>query len=287
MRDHVTDARLIWNTWRRILTSDALVEAVLRPRNPNPAALGLGGDELAVLAEYASAPVSADVTIGMFRRGLVRNALSALKLVPLTSRLLYTSGLDVSRVAADYVQSIHYRDDGPNFWRAAASLVAFVARLPVFAPPPRQDVIALDSAAIALVRRLGEAPPEVWPEDAATGATGARASDLYVANRAAVVASTDHDLTPWLENPMNFAVDAQLERSKRHWLIYVPRPEDAHTYAELSERAARAFAFLSAPRSAAELSSALEDVSTADALQVLDSLAELGAVGRVQAPVTG
>lgn len=282
MRDDVTDARLAWNTWRRILTSDALVEAVTRPGGGDPAALGLGADELAVLAEYASSPVATDVNVGMFRRGLSRNALSALKLVPLTRRLLHTSGLDVPTVTAAFVRSAHYRDDGPYFWRTAAAFVEFLAGLPAFAPPVRQDVIAVDRAAIALMRRLGEAPPAVWPDDAA-GAPRARAGTRYLASTAATVASTDHDLTSWLENPSSFAVDAELERGPRHWLISVPSAVAAFAYAELSERAARAFESLATPRSAAEL----EGLAAADALEVLDSLIEIGAVIAVDDRATG
>jgi hypothetical protein len=282
--DGVTDARLAWNTWRRILTSDALVEAVLHPEAGDLATLGprlgLGADELAVVDDYASSPAASDVIIGMYRRGLVRNALGALSLVPLTRRLLYTSGLEVSAVAAEFVKSMQYRDDGPNFWRAAADFVAYLGELPVFAPPCRQDVITLEAAAIALVRRLGEAPPAVWPEHAVAPAT-AGAFDRHVASRAAVVASSTCDLTPWLEDPKAFAVDAELERSPRHWLIYLPSADAMHCYAELSERAARAFAALAVPRTAAELASALDGVSAAGALQVLDSLLEIGAVARV------
>lgn len=274
----MTDARLVWDTWRRILTSDELVELVLHPKDRDPAPLGLADSEMAILADYASTPIATDITIGMYRRGLVRNALAALHLVPLTRRLLYTSELDVSAVAADFVQSIGYRDDGPNFWRIAGGFVAHLAKLPTFSPRLRQDVLALDTAAIALVRQLGESWPALWPESAALNPSRARDSDRYVASRAAVVASSNYDVTPWLEDPLNFAVDAQLEPSTRHWLIYVPAAEAAHTYAELSERAARAFTLLSAPRTAAELSPALDGLMVAEVLEVIDSLAEAGVV---------
>lgn len=274
------DARLVWDTWRRILTSDALVEAVLHPRDYDPAALGLAAGESAILADYASTPTATDITIGMYRRGLVRNALTALNLVPLTRRLLYTSELDVSAVAADFAQSVRYRDDGPNFWRIAAGFVAYLAKLPTFSQPLRQDVLALDTAAIALVRRLGEARPALWPESAELNPSAARDSDRYVASRAAVVASSNYDLTPWLEDPLNFAVDAELEPSTRNWLIQVPAAEAAHTYAELSERAARAFTLLSTPKTAVELSPALDGLPVAEVLEVIDSLAEVGAVVR-------
>lgn len=282
----MTDARMVWDVWRRILTSDALVEAVVKSRSSDSAAREFSADELAVLADYASDPVAADITIGMYRRGLTRNSLTALKLVPLTRRLLYTSGLDVSTVAIDFAQSVHYRDYGPNFWRAAADFVAFLAKLPKFSPPARQDVIALDSAAISLARGLGEAPPSVYPESAIVSTSAASPSDRYVASRAAVVVSSNHDLTPWLEDPLHFEVDAELERGMQHWLIYIPSAEAAHAYAELSERAARAFALLSTPKTADELSVALDGLPVAEVLQVLDSLIETGTVVRDQVAVT-
>jgi hypothetical protein len=274
----MTDARLVWDTWRRILTSDELVELVLHSKDRDPAPPGLAADEMAIFADYASTPIATDTTIGMYRRGLVRNALAALNLVPLTHRLLYTSELDVSAVAADFVQSIGYRDYGPNLWRIAGGFIAHLAKLPTFSSRLRQDVLALDTAAIALVRRLGESWPALWPETAALNPSSARDSDRYVASHAAVVASSNYDLTPWLEDPLNFVVDAEFEPSTRHWLVYVPAAEAAHTYAELSERAARAFTLLSVPKTAGELSPALDGLPVAEVLEVIDSLAETGVV---------
>jgi hypothetical protein len=279
----VTDARLVWDTWRRILTSDALVDAVLHPGDRDPGTFGLPAGARAIVTDYASTPAATDITIGAYRRGLVRNAFTALKLVPLTRRLLFTGDLDVAAVAADFVRSIHYRDHGPNFWRIAAGFVAYLAKLPAFSRPLRQDVLALEAAAITLVRRLGEAPPAVWPASAARDPIAPRDSDRYVASRAAAVASSRHDLTPWLEDPLDFAVDAELERSTRHWLIYVPAADAAHTYAELSERAARAFTLLSTAKTAAELSSSLDGLPVDEVLEVIGSLAEVGAVVRGEA----
>ena len=116
------DARLVWETWRRILTSDELVERVLDPGGANAVA-GLSAAENAVLADYAATPTATDTNIGMYRRGLVRNALAALSLVPLTRRLLHASGLDTETVAADYARSAGYADNGPNFWRIAGGFV--------------------------------------------------------------------------------------------------------------------------------------------------------------------
>lgn len=272
------DARLVWNVWRRILTSDALVDAVLHPNDHDPAALGLAADENAILTDYASTPAATDVMIGAYRRGLVRNAINALKLVPLSHRLLHASSLDVANVAEDFVRSIHYRDDGPNFCRIAAEFVAYLVNLPSFSQPMHQEALALETAAIVLVRRLGEAPPAVWPEDAAIDPITAGNSDRYVANRAATVFSTHYDFTPWLEDPLSFAADAELEHSTRHWLIYVPAAEAVPTYAELSVRAASAFTLLSVPKTAAELARALDGLPVNEIFETIGSLVEVGAV---------
>jgi hypothetical protein len=278
MRD-VMDARLVWDTWRRILTSDALVDAVVDPPARDPAALGLGPDALAVLAEYASDPVAADVTIGMYRRGLVRNARTALKLVPLARRLVHASGLDETEVVEAFVRSIGYRDEGPRFWRSAAAFVEFLAEHPRLSAPAQRDLLALERAAVALVRRLGQDPPAVWPADAALEPVAVGATDRFVASEAAAVASSDHDLTPWLEDSTGASFARELERSKRYWLIHLPNAAAEHEYAELSDRAARVLTLLAAPRTVVELS-ALAGLPVADALQVLGSLAELGVVVR-------
>ena len=77
------DARLVWDTWRRILTNDEFVERVLHSGDSGAAeATGLTAGELAILADYARTPAATATNIRMYRRGLVRNALAALSLVP-------------------------------------------------------------------------------------------------------------------------------------------------------------------------------------------------------------
>lgn len=276
----MTDARFVWDTWRRILRSDALVGAALRAGVDDPAALALSEPEREVLADYASTPVATELTVRMYRRGLVRNALAALKLVPVTRRLLESSGDDVRAVAAEFTRSVGYRDDGPHLWRTAASFVDHLAGLPAFVHPQRQDALALEGAAIALVRRLGDAGAARWPGAATVARAPAAATDRFVASPTAVVVTTGHDLTPWLEHPSSFDAGAELDPSPRHWLVYVPAADAAHTYAELSGRAARAVALLREPRRVSELSPALDGLPLAEVVAVIDSLAEIGAVVR-------
>jgi hypothetical protein len=277
------DARLVWNTWRRVLTSDHLVEWVMYPDSRAGDPNGLTADEMAILADYAGTPAATDSNIGMYRRGLVRNALGALDLVPLTRRLLHASGLDIEAVATEFARFAGYADNGPNFWRTAAGFTAYLASLPEFASRAQQDVLAIDAATIALARRLGESATAVWPDSAAAAFSAAgsrvqRESARFVANRAAVVVSSYCDLTASIENPFAFDAGEEVEPSPRHWLIYFPAAEAAHEYAELSERAARAFDLLSTPKTAAEMSLALDGLPRADVLAVIDSLAGLGVV---------
>jgi hypothetical protein len=277
------DARLVWDTWRRVLTNDHLVEWVMYPDSRAGDPNGLSPDEMAILADYAGTPAATDSNIGMYRRGLVRNALGALDLVPLTRRLLHASGLDVEAVATEFARSAGFTDNGPNFWRTAAGFVAYLASLREFASRAQQDVLAIDAATVALARRLGESAAAVWPDSAAAAFAAAgsgvhQESARFVANRAAVVVSSSCDLTAWIENPFNFDAGKELEPSPRHWLIYFPAAEAAHEYAELSERSARAFDLLGTSKTAAELSLALDALPRADVLAVINSLAELGVV---------
>jgi hypothetical protein len=273
----VIEARLVWDTWRRILTSDALVDAVLEPPD-DFASLGLTPAETAILADYAGTPAATDQTIFMYRNGLVRNALCSLHLVPLSNRLLHTCDLDAKEVARDFTASIGYRDDGPNGWRLAAAFVAYLAKLPELAGGAKKDALSIDAAAIALIRSLAELPPASWPDDAVLQPALGEGAHRNVASRAAAVTSTRYDLTPWLENPFTFDVEATLDLVESHWLIYLPNPNAAHTYAELSERAARAFTQLAAaPKSASQVAAEL-DLAVADVQEVIDSLGDLGVV---------
>ena len=278
------EARLVWDTWRRILTDDQLVDLILHTKSSSESeASGLTAEELAILNDYASTPAATETNIGMYRRGLVRNALGALDLIPLTNNLLYLSELDVDEVAENYVRAAGYADYGPNFWKTAAGFVDYLTTLPEFASQVWKEVLALDAATIALARRLGAAPVDVWPENAAInlseiGSLVNHESTRFVANRAAVVVTSSHDLTGWIENPYDFDVNEELEASTRHWLIYFPEAEAQHEYAELSPRSARAFNFLSTPKTVTEVSLALDGLPGAEVIEVIDSLAQLGVV---------
>jgi hypothetical protein len=277
------DARLVWDTWRRILSDDGLVDLVTHADRVDAAAVaGLDAAETAVLADYARTPQATDTNIGMYRRGLVRNALAALSRVPLSQHLLYMSGLDVKAVAADFARANGYADDGPNFWRLAGAFVAYLATRPEFAAPVQQDVLALDRALVALARRLGETAVELWPDAAAEAVGDAarpdRSSTRFVATSAALVTASRHDLTPWIENPQGYDPAEALAPSPRHWLIYFPVAESAPAYAELSERSARIFDLLATPKTSDEVARALGSLSAAEALTVIDRLAELGVV---------
>lgn len=276
------DARLVWDTWRRILTDDRLVTRVLNPdwNESNP---GLSVAETAILNEYASTPAATDVNIGMYRRGLVRNALAALSLVPLSQQLLYMSGLDVDSVAANYAKADDYFDHGPNFWHIAGRFVAHLASYAEFATPSHQDVLALDASTIALAQRLGN-DPDAWPILPASRAR--REARRFVASRAATVVTSSHDLTEWIVNPQTFDPSDTLEPTTHSWLVYFPTADAERGFAEVSERAARAFALLSRPYTAAELSSALDGIPIADALKIISSLAALGVVAEVGAEPT-
>ena len=236
--------------------------------------------ELELLADYASTPAATNTNIGMYRRGLVRNALAVLSLVPLTHRLLHASGLDIETTAENFAQATGYVDDGPNFWRLAGRFIAYVTGLPEFAARWQQDVLALDAAMVELARRLGESAPVLWPETAAGTflETGRREPARYVASRAAVMISTNCDLTAWLENAEDFDPNGEFEPSTRHWLIYFPAAEADPEYAELSERASTAFKTLSSPKTTSEVSLALVNIADTEVLEVIHSLADLGVI---------
>lgn len=279
------DARLVWDTWRRVLSDDGLAQWVTHTGRADAAAVaGLSAAEMAVLADYARTPQATDTNIGMYRRGLVRNALAALGRVPLSRHLLYRSGLDADAVAADFARANGYADDGPNLWRLAGAFVAYLATRPEFAAPAHQDVLALDRALVALARRLGESAVASWPADIAADEVrdAARPDDpssaRFVASRAAIVAASRHDLTSWIQNRRGYDPAEALAPSPRHWLIYFPAAESGPGYAELSERSARTFDLLATPKTAADVSRALGSLSADEALHVISWLTELGVV---------
>lgn len=284
------DARLVWDTWRRILTDDGLVAQVSAGGAQGVSSGDLSPEQLAIIRDYASTPAATVQNIGMYRRGLVRNSLGALSLAPLTSRILYTSTLDPDGAAEDFARSVAYRDYGPNFWSNAGDFVAFLAELPAFAAPACQDAIAIDAAMIALQRRLSDQVPPVWPEEAAVLEQGPD-SDVqwdaarFLASPAAVLVGSSRDIGAWIENPTGFDAGEPLPVCPQQWLIYVPAPSAAREYARLSDRCARVFWALRHAQTVAEVAAKLPDIPLADIRMLVSSLAALGVIGEQQPAV--
>lgn len=276
------DARLVWNMWRRILTDDDLAELSMRAHGVEAVAAGLNPAELAVFADYASTPQATSTNIGMYRRGLIRIALSALNRIPLSQHLLYTSGLNIDDVASDFVRTNGYVDYGPNSWRLAGTFVDYLATRPEFASPVQQDVFSLDRALVALALHLGKSPVALWPDNVAENvldvASVDRLSVSFVATRAAVVVASHHDLTSWIENPQSYDPTESLVVSPRYWMLYFPAAESMPAYAELSARSARIFDLLATPKTAADVAQMLGNLSAAEVLNVIDRLGALGII---------
>lgn len=275
------DARLVWDTWRRVLTNDELVEKVLHAEGVDFIALGFSADEARVLADYASTSRAAEVTVGMYRRLLRSNARSALNLVPLVRRLVDTCGVDASTVAVDYVKYSGYRDDGPNFWRLASAFIDFLTKHPSFATPQKQGILLLEGAAAQLVRHIAERTSV--RSGAGEAADSTSRPERFIQSGFATVVHTTHDFTPWIEAPSEFDCSMELDAGQFHWLVYVTDPESAHAYAEVSAEAVQILGLLVTPQTVAELSAAC-DLPAAEVEEVVLSLEEIGAIARTRDP---
>lgn len=263
------DAQLVWNVWRKILSGEKLS--------------GLNTEEAAVVQEYLRTPTATDTCIGMYRQSLTETALSSLRLVQFCQRFVRTSGIDSNAVASDFVQRNGYQDYGPNSWHLAAAFLDDLAARPEFSSPVFQDAFALDRALTTLAQRLGEAPPDHWPDHQVDGeilhpGPDNRSDSRFKASPAAIVVKTLHDITSWVENPQGFDVNEHLIAEPRHWLIYFPNPESTHIYAALSARSAHILLLLETPMTAGDVAKSMETLSRAEALQVIESLAAIGVV---------
>lgn len=274
------DARLVWDTWRRILTEDVLAEKVVQA-GVTAVSLGLSPDEASVFADYASIPHAAELTIRMYRRGLPKNALSTLNLVPLARRLLATSGLDRDEVAEEFVRSIQYRDDGPNFWRTAEAFTGFLLAHASFSSPAQQSVLRVEHAAAKLMQSLAPRAASAWSGIIPLQAGAFAVGDAFLATSISTLVVSSHDITTWLEEPNDFDAQAVLPEGERHWLVYVPDRDSAHTYAEISVVAAHAYGLLAESRTLEELATLLGGQSIRSTASIVASLSEVGAVVRL------
>ncbi|MFC3579907.1 hypothetical protein [Sphingomonas hylomeconis] len=278
------NARQVWHTWRRILADDDLVAHVSDlAAQPAGARAALAPPAQAILDDYAGTPLATATNIGMYRRGLTRNALGTLSLVPLTRHLLFMTDLDIDTVAERFVATSGYRDFGPNFWESSGAFVAFLATLPEFAHPAWQDATALDAATVALARRLGRNAPPNWPGDRAAPSAVTAATQI-AANPAAAIVASRHDLSGWIKHPQDFDPGNLPPAEPSFWLVYFATAESTPAYVQLSERAAQLMTLLATPCRASDAAAAL-GVPIAQVLDIVAALSELGMVGVADEPV--
>lgn len=278
------DARVVWDTWRKILQDDELVKKVTKSQDQNCSfPQDFEAEELHVMNDYASTVKATTTNIGMYRQGLVRLAICALNRVPLSKHLLLKTLPDIAAVASDFIAFNNYKDDGPYLWKIANNFISYIATRSEFKSAQFQDLLSLDQALISLAQHLSNRSVNPWPNDAiAIGEIdNDYSTDLcikYMASHAATIASTSFDLTPWIVDPDGFNPLEELVQSRRYWLIYFPSAEDNPEYAELSQRSANLFKLLSTPMSAKDVAIKMQSLSPDEALQIIQNLSHLGVV---------
>ncbi|HEV7372417.1 hypothetical protein [Arenibaculum sp.] len=268
------NAETVWKVWRRILREPGLQQA-LAAQTPEDLAskFSFEPSEIPVLAAYAATPERTGWFITNYRFRIVNSYLHALETgAPLTLRALMGAGFTWQDLASDFLDRHGWRDYGPYVYTYAADVLDDLAANDDTARlPGLRDLIAVEAAAVALVRRHAE-PVPVQP---------APPGSIRLTGRGTVV-TVEHALTPWLKDKSRLG-RAPLEARTQHLLVYLPSIESHHRLASLSDLAAAAYRALATPADGAGLAARLagggHDVADLDA--AVERLTAYGVVERV------
>lgn len=271
--------QVLWQTWRRILQSDALRAALMSTSDEEGrrAVAALSPEQKEVFDAYANEPAS-EMYVGFYRTFLFDSISSAMKLTPMSSRIFDESPLAHLEVFRAFSKHTGYRDDGPNFWRTAGDLLTFFQEsYAPFTSGQARDVARLESEATKLARSLCRKEDVVWASHPALDAENASRTMRFRQRGSAIIVSTEYDLTSWIENPKGFDVREELPKDRCFWVVFFEKGQSSPTYVELSERAAELYNRLDVPHTCAELSKGMQafDLAEDDALAIVSSLREL------------
>jgi hypothetical protein len=282
------DAEKVFAVWRRILREEALSEAFFHQDFPARApSFGLTPEEIEIALTYHKNLTGSRWAFEGYRFRMVRVAVYALQVgAPLTVNVLEASGRDMQSLARDFLVDVAWRDDGPFVYRTCADALAYLRALPSLAAiPALTDVMALESEAVALVRRLAELPAASWTtgSDAPAPAPGSR----YQRTGNGVIVTTEHAIGPWLED-MEQAGKAPPEPVRQHLLVYLKSPAENLGYAVLSKTGKALLDALAEPRSLAEATKAIEPLDGGkSARALLRRFLELGVLRALSPALSG
>jgi hypothetical protein len=269
------EAEMVWGAWRKVLRERPIQDAMFTDGLAYAAAgLGLGADELDVIEEYARSPAGTRFFIANYRFRMISSFTYALETsAPLTHRLLRRTGADIDTLAAEFLETVRWRDFGPYVYTFGGDILTHLSQSPQFtAITGARELAELELAGIRVVRA------------AATGGREAVVQQgLYQATEWFETVYCPLDLSGWLRDTGAIGRLAP-EARPRSYLVYLRPPQLVRRIVVLPQRAADMMVVLRQPHSLKTLAAALADLGhRADAAvdtTLIERLAGLGAVRR-------
>jgi hypothetical protein len=272
------NAETVWNVWRRILREPRISDAIMSDHfGEHVLDTDFTPEEHDVALEYASHSNAVRWFVRGYRFRLTSSVAYALSsCAPLTSRALRQRKWNIRELGERFLGSIGWHDHGPYVYTACGRFLEYLREDLAEQIEGLSDCILVDAASIELVRKLADAPADLWPS---TSSRRDMERDLkcwtFRQSGTGRILTTRCAISSWL-TPTNGSLSSAPDRTPEHYLIYLPSKAKFPKISLVSPLAKALFEALAPARSLADLQATPEFERAANLTDVLSHLIQLG-----------
>lgn len=225
------DAKIAWNTWRRILRDEVLQQQLFEHQWQAQDCDAFTQEEQAVIAVYADNIDRARWFIENYQFRLVNSFINALENgAPLTLRALLNSGIDLPNLSREFLRAHQWHDYGPWVYRYCRDILNWlVSTWPTRDQPEALvDLMGLESEVVSLYLSLQHGAPTVMAQ---VGYSHTGMARLY---------RSRFRLSQWLRDKKTLGLVMPPE-GEEQLLVTLPALNSRHKYLLLPQRCAALF----------------------------------------------
>lgn len=226
------DAKIVWNTWRKILRNESLQQRLLNENWEFQNSDAYLPEEKDVIAAYAENMNRAKWFIENYQFRLINSFVNALETgAPLTLRALLNCEVMIPELSRQFLRVQQWHDYGPRVYSYCRDVLQWLIQTSENwrLPSPIVDLMKLEYESVSLYLSFQQGSSSLGPQTSGYSHTGM--ARLYC---------SQFMLSQWLRDKKHLGL-TQPSQGKENMLIVLPDMSSRHKFILLPERCAELF----------------------------------------------